>query len=254
MRKKLTALITRADKTKNMHKRLDIYTEILTTPQNTEYLSAEEIADVFYNRSLNHMEICGYHFSRGEYIEAIKDMRRADSDIRNAEIRYEQTTDKNACKQRMSEYRNTRMHIIEVKEGQSAPSISEFIKVSRLIITTSATSSGFKDSSIDGYSADTEALDTQKILPAKRPRSSSPERLGFFELFAASQAPAQQVINEPGFHIAPQEPNEKGLNFNPPAFFSKTAVLNRKLEKSTLRRELEETNLLDPKILQRQAV
>ncbi len=254
MRKKLTALLARADKTKNMHKRLGIYTAILNTPQNTEYLSAKEIADVFYNRSLNHMEICGSHFSRGEYIEAIKDMRRADSDIKNAEIRYDQTTDISACKQRMSEYRNTRLYIIDVKDGQSDPSMSEFIKVSRLIINTFATPSSCKDSLSDGYSADTEALDTQKFLPAKRLRSSSPERLGFLELFAASQAPAQQGIIEQDLHIAPQQPNENGLNFNPPAFFSKTAVLKRKLEKSSFCRELGETNLLVPQILQRQAI
>ena len=254
MRKKLTALLARADKTKNMHKRLDIYTAILNTPQNTEYLSAKEIADVFYNRSLNHMEICGSHFSRGEYIEAIKDMRRADSDIKNAEIRYDQTTDISACKQRMSEYRNTRLYIIEVKDGQSDPSMSEFIKVSRLIITTSAAPSSFKDSPIDGYRADTEALDRQIFLPAKRPRSSAQDRLEFFELFAASQAPAQQVIIKQDLHGAPQQPNENGLNFNPPDFFSKTAVLKRKLEKSSLRRELEETTLLVPNISQQQAV
>ena len=250
MRKKLTALLARADKTKNMHKRLDIYTAILNTPQNTEYLSEKEIADVFYNRSLNHMEICGAHFSSGEYIEAIQDMRRADSDIKNAEIRYKQATEKNICKERMSEYRNTRMHIIEVKEGRSDPSMSEFIKVSRLIIATSATSS----SPIDGYSADTEALDPQKFLPAKRMRSSPPERLGPFELFAVSQAPAKQVIIVQGLHMALQQPKENGLNFNPPAFFSKTAVLKRKLEKSSLRSELEETNLLVPNTSQQQAV
>lgn len=252
MRNKLIALIARADKTKDMHKRLAIYTTILNTPQKIKYLSAKEIANIYYNRSLNHMEICGSHFAKGEYVAAIQDTRKADSDIKNAQIRYSETTDIAACDQRMSEYRNTRSHIIEVKAGRADASMSEFIKVSRLIVTTPIIPSIDKgiilNSTVESTSkhyCTEDSRDFCHFLPINKAPITLPapfsslDGLGFFELFKDFKPPVlnaatNQKVN---IDIDSQKSSENGLGFNPPALFSKTAILKRKLEKSSLRTE-----------------
>ena len=91
MRDKLIEQTKRANETKDMYKRLERYSTLLKTPELTHFLSQKEIGDIYYNRSLNRMELCGDYFSNAEYNEAMQEMRLAGSDVINAQLRYHKT-------------------------------------------------------------------------------------------------------------------------------------------------------------------
>ncbi|MDX2346939.1 MAG: hypothetical protein QNK11_08735 [Legionella sp.] len=117
-RNHLIALFSRANQTEDMDKSLLFYTKILNIDNLENYFSEQEVADVYYNRSVNYTEIADFHFKEEAYKTAHEFMRYALSDVKNAEIRYLKPEDKAVCSKRMTEYEaNRQLVLVEQKKA-----------------------------------------------------------------------------------------------------------------------------------------
>ena len=72
------------------------------------YLSIKQIADLFFNRSLNYFDIATRLGDMRNYGEALGTIRTAQSDMRNAEIRYSSEEDIQATHRWMHIYQQVR--------------------------------------------------------------------------------------------------------------------------------------------------
>jgi|GEM_PF-4121851 len=108
MRKQLLSIFSRANETENMNKSLFLYTQILKNPNLNKYLSKREVGDVFYNRSIIHTKIASFYFDKNDYKQSHICMRKALSDIRDAQIRYNKPEHKALCAERILEYNKKR--------------------------------------------------------------------------------------------------------------------------------------------------
>ncbi|OAJ34878.1 hypothetical protein [Piscirickettsia salmonis] len=124
MRQQLIALIREADDNEDMHRSHELYTQVLETELLETHLSPREIANVYYNRSLNHTRI-SQHFISSEGKEsqptrAYTQMEEAIADMEKAMSGYSSEVDLDACRSRLTEYQHSLSLIMGVLESRAA--------------------------------------------------------------------------------------------------------------------------------------
>jgi len=123
----LIAIVNRTNQTKNMDRGLSLYTQVLNTVNLNSYLSKKEIADTYYNRSLNHIEVANFYWTHEkDYSNIHYHLRMALSDIRNAQIRYPDEGSKQVCADRIGEYNNMRLIVINAREAEPPAWVTHF--------------------------------------------------------------------------------------------------------------------------------
>ncbi|RNC76952.1 hypothetical protein DA717_13020 [Piscirickettsiaceae bacterium NZ-RLO2] len=94
-----------------MHQSHVLYTRVIKTQSLESYLSLIEIANVYYNRSLNCTKISDYFFSsegkESQPTSAHAYMEKAVTDMEKARSIYPSEADVNACTECLTEYQHS---------------------------------------------------------------------------------------------------------------------------------------------------
>ncbi|MGJ3495782.1 hypothetical protein PsalN5692_03625 (plasmid) [Piscirickettsia salmonis] len=124
MREELIALIEAADRDRDIHKSHELYTQVLGTELLETHLSLREIANVYYNRSLNHTRLY-QHFISSERKEsqptrALTHMEEAIADMERAMSGYTSEVDIDACRNCLDEYQSKLTFAMNALENRAA--------------------------------------------------------------------------------------------------------------------------------------